>query len=334
MSELRKEPFTQRWVIFPTDRRKRPSDFVREPVDIPASDPECPFCEGHEALTPHELHAHRPNASMPNGPGWQFRIVPNAMPLLRVEGGLDRHGDGVFDRMHGIGAHEVVIETPHHGQGLADLSEDAIDRILHAIRDRMIDLARDQRFRYISVFENHGINAGARTLHAHAQIIALPVVPKDVWDEVDGARAHYQAKERCLFCDILHQEAHAAQRVVGENADVVAISPYASRCPFETWILPRRHEARFERSSGQEFLSLARQIKEVLGLMNKALERPAYNLVVHTAPIGEALDASYHWHVEILPRLTRATGFDWATGVHVNPVTPEEATQVLRGARG
>ncbi len=333
MSELRKDPVTGRWVIISTERRKRPTDFRFESVHI-APDPSCPFCEGHEQMTPHELLAVRHNGSRPNLPGWNLRVVPNQFPVLRVEGTLDRQGDGIFDKMNGIGAHEVIIESPRHLDTLADMSDEAIEQVLWAARERMQDLRQDRRFRYIIVFKNHGSAAGAALDHSHSQLIALPIVPREVRDEVDGARAHFKAKERCVFCDILRQETKDGQRLIAENADVVAVAPYAPRFPFETWMLPRRHEAHFENAPRHEYASLARLLGDILRRINKTLGSPPYNLLIHTAPTAEAADDYYHWHVEIIPKLTKVAGFEWATGFYLNPTSPEEAAQVLRDARG
>jgi UDPglucose--hexose-1-phosphate uridylyltransferase len=333
MSELRKDPVTGRWVIISTERRKRPTDFRLESVHI-APDSSCPFCEGHEQMTPHELLAVRHDGSRPNMSGWHLRVVPNQFPVLRVEGTLDRQGEGIFDKMNGIGAHEVIIESPRHLDTLADMRDDAIEQVLWAARERMQDLRHDRRFRYIIVFKNHGSAAGASLDHSHSQLIALPIVPREVRDEVDGACAHFKAKERCVFCDILRQETKDGQRLIAENADIVAVAPYAPRFPFETWMLPRRHEAHFENAPRHEYASLARLLGDILRRINRTLGSPPYNLLIHTAPIAEEAGDYYHWHVEIIPKLTKVAGFEWATGFYLNPTSPEEAAQVLRDARG
>jgi UDPglucose--hexose-1-phosphate uridylyltransferase len=332
VSELRKDPVTGRWVIISTERRKRPSDFRLESVHI-APDPACPFCEGHEQMAPHELLAHRRNGGPPNGPGWELRVVPNQFPVLRVEGDLDRQGEGLFDRMNGIGAHEVIIETPRHDLTLATMGDAAVEQVLWAFQERVRDLKQDRRFRYIIIFKNHGAAAGAALDHSHSQLIALPIVPREVRDEVEGARAHFANKERCVFCDILRQESRDGKRLIAETGDIVAIAPYAPRFPFETWLLPRRHLAHFEDAHRHEVASLARLLGEILRRMNRMLCDPPYNLLIHSAPIGENGDY-YHWHVEIIPKLTKIAGFEWATGFYLNPTSPEEAAQVLRDARG
>ena len=332
MSELRKDPVTGRWVIISSERRKRPSDFRVERHHV-ERDAYCPFCTGHEGLTPPEIFAYRSNGGARNGPGWELRVVPNRFPALKVEGGLDREGDGMFDRMNGIGAHEVIIETPDHDKTLASMTEGEIERVLSAFRARVQDLKQDRRFRYILLFKNHGAPAGATLEHSHSQLIALPIVPDFVREEIEGARRHYADKERCVFCDIVKQELAAARRVIVENADIVALAPYAPRFPFETWLVPRRHGSRFEDAAQHEFESLARLLKSVLLRVNRALESPPYNLIVHSAPFSEDASDAYHWHVELMPKLTRVAGFEWGTGFYINPTSPEEAARVLRDAK-
>ena len=332
MSELRKDPVTGRWVIISTDRRKRPSDFRLESVQI-APDPACPFCEGHEQMAPRELLAFRRNGSAPNTPGWDLRVVANQFPVLRVEGSLDRQGEGLFDKMNGIGAHEVIIETPRHDEMLATMTDAAIEQVLWAFRERVQDLKQDRRFRYLIIFKNHGAGAGSSLDHSHSQLIALPIVPREVRDEVDGAHAHYRSKERCVFCDIIRQETADGRRMIAETADTIALAPYAPRFPFETWLLPKHHQPLFEDTPRHELASLARLLGDILRRMNRALRDPPYNLLIHSAPLAEPAGEYYHWHVEIIPKLTKVAGFEWATGFYLNPTSPEEAAQVLRDAR-
>jgi len=330
MADLRKDPVTGRWVIISTERQKRPSDFQIETV-ISKPDDLCPFCEGHEDKTPPEILAYR-NGTPGNTKGWEVRVVPNKFPALRVEGTLDREGEGLFDRMNGIGAHEVIIETPTHADTLATLPETAIEKVFWAWRERVLDLKRDIRLRHIVIFKNHGASAGASLEHSHSQLIALPIVPREMREELYGAKRHHQLKERCVFCDIMRQETKDRVRLIAESADFVAVAPYAPRFPFETWLLPKRHRSRFEEATPAEFASLARMLKETLLRMNKTLLTPPYNLIVHSAPLQDepgAIDF-YHWHVEVMPKLTRVAGFEWGTGFYINPTGPEEAAEVLR----
>jgi UDPglucose--hexose-1-phosphate uridylyltransferase len=276
--------------------------------------------------------AYRP-AGAANGPGWDLRVVPNKFPALRVEGTLEREGEGMFDRMSGIGAHEVIIETTDHDKGFASMSELEIERVLWSFRDRVLDLKNDIRFRYILLFKNHGPAAGATLEHGHSQLIALPIVPDFVREEIDGAKRHYADKERCVFCDIVRQELGAGRRLIHENADIVALAPYASRVPFETWLMPRSHASRFEEAPRHVFESLARMLKWVMARLDRALEVPPYNLIIHNAPFSEETSAFFHWHVELMPRIARLAGFEWGSGFYINPTSPEEAAEVLRAVK-
>ncbi len=331
MPEFRKDPVTGRWVIIATERAKRPTDFVREPVEIKGGN-NCPFCPGNESKTPPEVLAYRGNGGAPNSTGWKLRVVPNKFPVLGIEGDLDKQGEGLFDKMNGIGAHEVIIETPNHELTFDQLSEREIEDVLWAFRDRMLDLKKDKRFRYILIFKNHGAAAGASLEHTHSQLIALPIVPKRVQEEVSGARSHFEMKERCIYCDIVRQEREARVRLILENKDFVVISPYAPRFPFETYILPKLHDSCFEEAQSYEYESLAGILRETLRRMMKVLERPAYNIMIHTSPFGGEINDFYHWHIEIMPKLTKVAGFEWGTGFYINPTPPEEAAKFLREA--
>jgi UDPglucose--hexose-1-phosphate uridylyltransferase len=330
LPELRKDPITGRWVIVATDRARRPGDFVRERVVV--RNPRiCPFCQGHESKTPPEVLAYRTSGG-PNQPGWSLRVIPNKFPALRVEGDLDRQGDGLYDRMNGVGAHEVLLESPEHTATLGDLHEKQVADIFFAFRDRITDLKKDSRLRYMVMFRNHGESAGATLEHPHSQLIALPVVPKRVQEELNGARRHFDYRERCIYCDIIQQELNAGSRVVMETDHFVAVAPYAARFPFETWILPRRHISHFEKTDVGALQNLGWVMRAMVRKLDKVLEQPPHNMVIHTAPAQDADMPHYHWHVELIPRLTRVAGFEWGTGFYINPTPPEEAARHLREA--
>jgi UDPglucose--hexose-1-phosphate uridylyltransferase len=335
LPELRKDPIVGRWVIISTDRAKRPTDFLRDRVQNKGGF--CPFCYGNESKTPPEVLAYRPgqNGGPPvqrDTPGWTVRVVPNKFPALGIEGNLNRQADGMFDKMNGLGAHEVIIETPDHNATLAQLPEKRIEDVMWAFRDRIIDLKKDKRFKYILLFKNHGEIAGASLEHSHSQLIALPILPKQVVEELEGAKQYYIYKERCVFCDIIRQEIDTGIRVVSENEDFLTIAPFAPRFPFETWILPKRHESGFENSSSKMYENLAKAIKNLLTKADLVLDNPAYNLVLHTSPLQDAQNDHYHWHIEFMPKLTKTAGFEWGTGFYINPTPPEEAARFLREA--
>jgi UDPglucose--hexose-1-phosphate uridylyltransferase len=330
--ELRKDPVTGRWVIISTDRAKRPSDFSRERAVIKGGG-FCPFCPGNESRTPPEILAYRPAENgQRDAPGWNLRVIPNKFPALGIEGELDRQAEGMFDKMNGIGAHEVVIETPDHMETLATMPVKRVEDVLWAFRDRILDLKQDRRFKYILVFKNHGEAAGASLEHPHSQLIALPILPKQVVEELEGAKRYFANKERCIFCDIIRQESEARVRVAAENQDFMTLAPYAPRFPFETWILPKRHESAFENSPSNVYENLAQMLRTVLSKAAQVLDDPAYNLVLHSSPVQENTHDYYHWHLEIIPKLTKTAGFEWGTGFYINPTPPEEAARFLREA--
>jgi UDPglucose--hexose-1-phosphate uridylyltransferase len=236
--------------------------------------------------------------------------------------------------MSGIGAHEVIIESPDHAASMATLPETHLAAVLGAWRDRMIDLQKDKRFEYVSVFKNHGEEAGASLEHPHSQLIATPMVPMAVEEELEGALRHFRIKKRCIWCDIIRQEMHAKVRglgrlIVGEGG-FVALSPFAPRFPFETCILPESHRSSYEEMSGGELLALARVLGDVIRRMGRVLNDPAWNLTLHSAPLKTTALDHFHWHLEIAPKLTRMAGFEWGTGFFINPTPPEEAARYLR----
>lgn len=328
MPELRKDPIVGRWVIISKERGKRPSDFVIEKELTKGGF--CPLCPGNENTTPKEVLAYGRNHTESNTPGWSVRVVPNKYPALMIEGNLDKAGEGVYDMMNGVGAHEVIVETPNHTQSLADLPPDGLVQILYAYRDRIVDLARDVRFKYVMIFKNYGRSAGASLEHSHSQLIALPVVPELVTEELQGAKTYYNYKERCVFCDIIRQELTQGVRLICENQDFVTIAPFAPRSPFEMWILPRTHRSSYVEMTDAEFRKLAEIFSETFKRLDTAIPNVPFNYVLHTNPLKERPLEHFHWHFEIMPKLTMIAGFEWGTGFYINPVPPEDAARFLR----
>jgi UDPglucose--hexose-1-phosphate uridylyltransferase len=321
--ELRKDPIVGRWVIISTERARRPVEYAAA-APAARSSTFCPFCPGFEDKSPHEVYADR------QGGSWSLRVVPNRFPALKIEGQLDRQGEGLYDKMNGIGAHEVVIETPRHDAQLHDLEPHAIARVFVAYRERILDLKRDSRFRYVMVFKNQGAAAGASLEHTHSQLIALPVVPINVTEMMRGARHYFEYKERCIFCDIVKQELSDGRRVIYDNAGFVVVAPFAPKQPFETWILPKQHTASYEEADLRALPDLADAVRTALGKLARALGNPPYNFMLHTAPFADRGAQHYHWHVEIMPTLTRVAGFEWGSGFYINPTPPEDAAAFLR----
>jgi UDPglucose--hexose-1-phosphate uridylyltransferase len=328
MPDLRKDPIVGRWVIVAKSRAKRPHDF--ESTSSIKGARYCPFCAGNEDATPGEIIAYRQPGTAPNTPGWRVRVVPNKFPALEIEGELNKRGEGIYDMMRGVGAHEVIIESPEHVVSSADLTEENLREVFWVYRDRLVDLKKDKRLVYGMLFKNVGAAAGASLEHTHSQLIVTPIVPISVEEEMAGSQAFFNYRGRCVFCDMIQQELATEKRIVLDTPGFVAFCPFASRFPFETWILPKTHSSHYENIQKNGVEELAHVMREALGKIETALDRPAYNYIVHTAPFSSQELGHYHWHIEIIPRLTKTAGFEWGSGFYINPVPPEEAATFLR----
>ena len=331
MPELRRDPITGEWVIIASERAKRPSDFAsHSPGREEQNAATCPFCSGNEGMTPPEIMAFRHPGSQRNGRGWWVRVVSNKFPALGIEGDLNKTGLGMYDWMNGVGAHEVIVETPEHDKHLAFLDNRQIEDVLWAYRARYLDLKKDPRLKYILIFRNYGRVAGASLTHPHSQLVATPVIPGVIANELHGARRYSDYRDRCVFCDILRQEQDEGKRLVSENDHFVILEPYAARSPFETWIVPKRHGASFAAISAEEQTGFAAMLGETLRRLHLCLDDPPYNYNIHTAPCDEDAGEGFHWHLSISPRLTIAAGFEMGTGIYINVTPPEVAAQYLR----
>jgi len=329
LPELRKDPIVGRWVIIAHERAKRPHDFSGE-AQQQAKGGFCPFCEGNEDKTPPEIVAYRERGTRPNGPGWRIRVVPNKFPALMIEGNLNKRGEGIYDMMAGIGAHEVIIESPKHHISLAELPEENIQEMLWVYRDRLVDLKKDSRLVHGMLFKNVGAAAGASLEHSHSQLIVTPIVPISVWEEMTGSLEFFNYRGRCIYCDMVQQELSTEKRIVLDTPHFTAFCPYASRFPFETWIVPKSHSSQYENIPKQGVDDLATVLRQVLGKLEIALDNPAYNYIIHTAPFDHQELPHYHWHIEVIPRLSKIAGFEWGSGFYINPVPPEDAAGFLR----
>ncbi len=332
MSEIRRDPITDRWVIISTDHPYGPGDFELEhkPMLLPRT---CPLCPGNEKLTPPEITVRPHSASRGSSSPWTMRVIPNKFPALRVEGNLDRVGLGIYDMMNGVGAHEVIIETPDHTRTLSDFRSEEMLQLLELFRERSNDLRKDKRFQYLLIFKNSGESAGASLSHSHSQLIALPIVPKRVLEEIKQAEHYFRDKERCLFCDVIQQEMSERERIVLQTDQMICFAPFASRFPFEMWIFPKRHLSDFMETPSEILKSAGEMLQRVLARMKSVLKDPSYNFLIHTSPLEAAPQQEYHWHIELMPRLTRIAGVEWGSGFYINPTPPEEAAKCLRGEK-
>jgi len=328
MPELRKDPITGRWVIISSERIIRPAQINFKNIETPKKF--CPFCEGNEKYSPNEIFAISKNPREKDTPGWEVRVIPNKFPALKVEGELNKRGIGLYDMMNGIGAHEIIIETPNHNLRMSQMPVNQIKKVIQTYLARMQDLKKDIRFEYALIFKNHGQEAGATISHSHSQLIAFPVIPKRVQEEKDGAKKYYEYRDRCIYCDIIAQELYYQKRIIIDEKNFLAIAPFASRQPFETWIIPKNHKAEFLNITEEEIESLAHVLLETLKKLDTSLLNPPFNFVLHTSGYKDITNDFYHWHIEIIPKLTKMAGFEWGSGFYINPTPPEEAVKFLK----
>lgn len=333
--EYRKDPLSDAWVVVAAERTGRPEEFQETPYQR-VSTP-CPFCRGNESATPGEIVVYPQHA----GRDWKVRVVPNKFPaVVRCDGlqpsvassAFKNGTPSLYTSLQGHGGHEVIIETPDHAVSLTDLDDDSRRYTFLAYRDRMRSLAAEGPWSYVQIFKNVGAAAGSSIEHAHSQVVGLPGVPIRVAEEIAHTQAFFQKMRRRLFEVMIEEELAQQTRIVAQSADFVALCPYASRFPYETWVLPRQALPRFETSSEQLAASLGQFTAEVIGRLERTLNRPAYNYLLHSAPFDGSADDHYHWHLEIFPRVTKPAGFEWGTGYYINPISPEQAAEALRAA--
>ncbi len=340
MSELRYDPIKGRWSIIADERKQRPNEFLlpenRATINVPSP------CTYHEDASKLAEIMVIPASEKQYDSSWQVRVVANQFPVLRVEGDVSREGVGLYDRVNGIGAHEVIVEHPDPNIDMADMKLQELVSVFEAYKARLVDLRRDSRLRYILIFKNRGGDAGGTMHHSISQLIATPIIPTVLVQELNAARHHFHHKERCIFCDMIRQERRLGERIALATDRFVAIEPFASATPFETWILPLEHKHDFADASDDDFLGLAIILRDFLRRMRSLLDDPPFNLVLHNSPSPHkrpgqpsywtTIEHDFHWHLEIVPRITRIAGFEWGSGYSINPTPPEEAARFLKEA--
>ncbi len=327
MSELRQDPTTYDWVIIAKERARRPHDFGKKEKNrrsLPDRDEECPFCPGNEGRTPDA------EAVYGSPDNWRIRVVRNKFAALTPEGSTDREQAGMFRKTHGYGRHEVIIETPFHNRCIAFMSDEHVEDLIRAYRDRYLALKKDPNIKVIIIFKNHGEAAGTSLEHPHTQIVASPIVPPFIRRRYEIATQHFDNTGHCLYCDLLYDEVQSGRRIVGETQYFVALHPYASRYPFETWIMPKIHSSSFGNIVDMEIGELAKLLKEILLKFYHALHDPDFNLIIHTSPVDDEHKTYYLWHIQIIPRLTLAAGFELGSGIYINSAMPEETAAFMR----
>jgi len=331
MPQLRKDPVLKQWVIISPERGKRPQDFPPERGLPPEEDSPCPFCEGNEKMTPKESLAFRKTGTLSDTTGWWVRIIPDRSPILSPEGDVGREGIGMFDAMNSIGVHEVVIEAPLHRQNLLNVNLDQVREVIWAYKQRLQEIKKDPRFKHFLVVKNSGRGV-SNFSHSHSHIVATPIIPKRIEEEIDGAREYFHYHDRCIYCDIIRQELGEPSRIVFQDKLFLVFCPFASRFPFEMLIIPMAHQPFFEILDNDHVHGFANALQISLRRMNILLPDIPYNFILHSSPCSESYKDFFHWHVEIIPKLTRVAGFEWGSGFYINPTPPEDAAQMLRDA--
>lgn len=327
MAEIRKDLLRDNWVVIATQRAIRPTD-LPVPSQGRAEKVQgfCPFCEGNEGFTPPEIMVNRKPGTEENAPGWTIRTIPNKYTAFSLLTEFATESKGVYSYMTGFGAHEVVIETPEHDVELHQQPAEKIAEVIEMLKRRHLDLAQNEKIKYIQTYKNKGLFAGASLGHSHMQIVALPYVP----DELKGLRAYKQTTGNCLICDILKQDTQDPARLVLESENFVVICPYASRFAYETWIVPKKHARNFGDVPAEHIPELAGIMRKVLVSMVDILNDPSYNLVINTSPVNVEDVTETHWFIEIFPRLIVQAGLEIATGYYMNLISPEWAAETLK----
>lgn len=334
LHELRKDPLLGRWVAV-LNQSKSPSEYVLS-ADAD-NENSCILCAGREGETPPEIMSTAKQNSEQTNQRWWTRVIPSFTPVFQVEGELGRRGDGIYDKMNSIGANEIIIESPDHNVRPEDIGLDQMVRVIMTYRDRMSDLEKDQRLRYTLIYKNSGKEAGAVFSHPVSHLASTPVIPKRVKEELDGAKQYFSYKERCIFCDIVREELRVGSRVILETTNFVAFCPYASKFPFESWIVPKKHNCAFQEIKTGEIEDMALILSSVLKKLRASFKGLPYNYFIHSAPNRiprknhwHTLGEDFHWHLEIMPRLLRTSGFEWSSGFYILPTSPEHAAKYLK----
>jgi UDPglucose--hexose-1-phosphate uridylyltransferase len=329
MSEIRQDPTSKEWVIIATERKKRPSDFSRRtPVkELPEFVSSCPFCPGNETKTPEVTLTYNNEETG----SWQVRAFPNRFPAVTPGSTTTRKiQHGHFLSMEGLGVHEVIVETPFHNKPLALMKDEEVEAVLRAYHQRYDTLAHDRLIDSIIIFKNHGATAGTSLEHPHSQLVAMGIVPRHMRIKYDVAISYYDDTGRCLYTDLAANELEAGTRIVMETKCYVVFHPFASRRPFETWIMPKANQASFRRASEEDIRNAAPVLRTTLLKLYRGLDNPDFNLIIESAPVREERADFYQWHIRIIPRISEAAGFEIGSGIYINTALPEETARFMR----
>lgn len=327
MPELRQNLATKEWVIIASERARRPEEFIKkeEKKIIPPFVQKCPFCPGNEAMTPEDVF------SIKDEKGWRVRVVPNKFAALIPDVKNNRpHLSGLSRHMPGFGYHEVIIETPQHNLTTALLDISYIKDIVTSYRERYLELSKDERIHLIIIFKNHGEAAGTSLEHPHSQLVATPIVPAHIRSRIDEAMRYYDDHQRCVFCQMIEDEIKEKTRIVIENESFVVFVPYAAFSPFHLWLLPKRHHPQFSDIKDKEIEDLSHILKDILSRLYFGLSDCDFNYCIKSAPLDFGRGDYFHWYFSIVPRVSKAAGFELGSGMFINTATPEDSARFLR----
>ncbi len=327
MPEFRQNRATKNWVIVATERAKRPHDFLvkEESKELPEFDPNCPFCPGNEHMTPPEVYTVEKNGK------WSIRVVPNKYSALSPDIKLKRETRlQFFRKITGYGFHYVIIESPKHNLTIATMESDEVCEIFKVYLALYKNFMSHRELNTVIIFRNNGKRAGTSLEHPHSQLIATPIVPTHIRHLLEEATRYYDDHGSCVFCDMIDIELYSGERIVYQDDDFVVIEPFASISPFETWIMPRKHNACFGNITEEEACKIAKVVRLILKQLYDKLNNPDYNYVIHSSPFKDANEEFYHWYIQILPRLTIPAGFELGSGVYITTALPEETAKFLK----
>jgi len=316
MPELRKDIINSNYVIFSSQRGKRPNDYKDK-------NQPCPFCPGNEFDTPPEIFSVKDKHN-----NWKIRVVSNKYPALTKVKDIEDNKNNLYEKISGFGIHEVIIETPCHNQEIEKLDINDILEIFDVYSRRFEALKKEKGIKQVIIFKNHGEYAGASLKHPHSQVVAMPILTEKAKKEIFNLKKYFSKNKSCAFCDMIRMEQKENKRIIEENEDFIAFEPFASRFCFETWILPKRHLCDFE-SQENNLKSLVNIYKKTMNKLSFSIKDISYNMIIYSSPTGLKNKKFFHWRIEILPKLARLAGFEWGSGFYINSISPEKAAQIL-----
>ncbi|RMD46077.1 MAG: galactose-1-phosphate uridylyltransferase [Aquificota bacterium] len=336
MFEIRYNFLKDTYVIFSSERAKRPHDYKHEPEAEIGIVENCPFEYGNENKTPSEVFAIREKDTKPNTPEWKVRVIPNKYPAVKSDIPFLKEREGIYLKYSGYGYHEILIDTPDHYKQIYNFSVEEIKNAFIAVKERFLFISKDKKIKYIQFFKNYGKEAGSSLFHSHSQIIAIPILPKEVKTQLSQLKNYFEKNKKCYLCEEINFEIKEDKRIIFQNEEFLAYCPYYSIFPFEVRIIPKKHLSRFECINENLLIKLSEVLLFVAKKIYKILNNPAFNLILYTSPFNiknEDFETFNHWYIEILPRLTTIAGFELGSGFYINTTYPEDAAKFLKQDR-